>query len=86
MITTGGKIRGDFHFHIKFLCIVSSPDRHVLLFFNRGGFLGPCSASVALRGLSLVVVSRGYSSLRWLLLLRSTSSRVLRLSSGGAQA
>ena len=55
-------------------------------FFNRGGFLGPCSASVALRGLSLVVVSRGYSSLRWLLLLRSTGSRVLGLSSGGTQA
>ena len=48
---------------------------------------------VAVQGLSLVVVSRGYSwlwcagvSLRWLLLLRSMASRVCRLSSCGARA
>ena len=70
VITTGGKLRGDSHFHLKFLCIVS-------FFFSRGGFFWPCSLSVALCGLSLVVVSRGCSSLWRLLLLRITGLRVL---------
>ena len=48
---------------------------------------------VAVHGLSLVVASRGYSSLWcagfslwWLLLLRSTGSRVCRLHSCGTRA
>ena len=49
--------------------------------------------SVAVRGLSLVAASRGYSllhcegfSLRWLLLLRSTGSRCAGFSSCGSRA
>ena len=52
-----------------------------------------CWVFVAVRGLSLVAASRGYSSLgcvglslRWLLLLRSTDSRHTGFSSCGAQA
>ena len=52
-----------------------------------------CWVFVAVRGLSLVVVSRGYSSLqcrgfslRWLLLLRSTGSRCVGFSSCGSRA
>ena len=51
-----------------------------------------CWVFTAAHGLSLVVVSRGYSSLQcagfslqWLLLLRSTGSRCTDLSSCGAQ-
>ena len=52
-----------------------------------------CWVFVAARGLSLVVASRGYSSLRcagfslwWLLLLRSTGSRCTGFSSCGSRA
>ena len=52
-----------------------------------------CWVFVAARGLSLVVVSGGYSSLwcvafslRWLLLLRSTGSRHVGFSSCGTWA
>ena len=41
---------------------------------------------VAMHGLSLVAASRGYSSLRWLLLLRSMGSRCTGFSSCGTQA
>ena len=41
---------------------------------------------IAAYGLSLVAVSRGYSSLWWLLLLQSTGSRLAGFSSCGAQA
>lgn len=34
VITTGGKIRGDSHFHLKFLCIVS------FFFLTEGDFFG----------------------------------------------
>ena len=40
---------------------------------------------VAARGLSLVAVSGGYSSLRWLLLLQSTGSRHVGFSSCGTR-
>ena len=57
-------------------------------------FIFGCVGSSLLRaGFSLVVVSRGYSSLwcvgfslRWLLLLRSTGSRRVGFSSCGTQA
>ena len=56
-------------------------------------FLAAFLVFVAARGLSLVVASRGYSSLRcagfslwWLLLLRSTGSRHVGFSSCGMQA
>ena len=56
-------------------------------------FIWLCWVFVAVRGLSLVVVSGGYSSLRcagfslrWLLLLRSTGSRRVGLSCCGTQA
>ena len=45
-----------------------------------------CWVFVAARGLSLVVVSGGYSSSRWLLLLRSMDSRRAGFSSCGTQA
>ena len=56
-------------------------------------YLWLCWAFVSVQGLSLVVVSGGYSSLqcpgfslRWLLLLRSTGSRRVGFSSCGAWA
>ena len=56
-------------------------------------FIFGCVGSSLLRGLSLVVESEGYSSLRcvgfslrWLLLLRSTGSRRMGFSSCGSQA
>ena len=68
---------------------------YLLLFFNRliDGLIGCVGFSVAVRGLSLVAVSGGYSSLpckgfslRWLLLLRNTGSRRTGFSSCGSQA
>ena len=62
---------------------------NILLFLN----FWLCQVFVAVRGLSLVVVSGGYSSLRcvgfslwWLLLLWSTGSRRMGFSSCGARA
>ena len=56
-------------------------------------FIFGCVGSSLLRGLFLVAVSRGYSSLQcagfslqWLLLLRSTGSRHMGFSSCGTQA
>ena len=59
--------------------------------FLKMSLLWLCWAFLAVRRLSLVAVSRGYSvvavcrlSLRWLLLLRSMGSRARRLSRCGA--
>ena len=56
-------------------------------------YFWPCWVFVAARGLSLVAVSGGYSSLRcagfslrWLLLLQSTGSRRTGSSSCGSEA
>ena len=59
------------------------------LFFNLFFYFWLCWVFIVVRGLSLVVVSRGYSSLRcvsfslrWLLLLQSTGSRRAGFSCG----
>ena len=74
---------GSFFFFNKFIYFI------IYLFI----YFGCIGSSVAARGLSLVAVSRGYSSLRcvgfslrWLLLLRSMGSRHVGFSSCGTQA
>ena len=82
-----------------FLSTVLRYDLFLFLFFlNLKKFyvfiyFGLCWVFIAARGLSLVTVSGGYSSLRcagcslrWLLLLRSTGSRRMGFSSCGSQA
>ena len=68
---------------------------HLFFFFliNLFIYFWQCWVFVAARGLSLVVASGGYSSLRcsgfslrWLFLLRSTDSRLAGFSSRGTQA
>ena len=82
----------DLHFIQSFQMLLYR--EHV--FFFLGWFLGFFWVRwvfVAVRGLSLVVASGGYSSLwcagfssRWLLLLRSTGSRHAGFSSCGSRA
>ena len=89
--------------HILLTCALEAPaNPGPFFFFNDFFFKGTlflfiylfgCVGSLLLRRLSLVAVSRGYSSLRWagfslqwLLLLRSTGSRHAGFSSCGSQA
>ena len=65
----------------------------IIITFNKFIYFGLCWVFVAVHGLSLVVASRGYSSLqcagfslRWLLLLWSTGSRRMGFSSCGTWA
>ena len=76
------------------MCVcISSDDVFCTIFLKINLFIFGCIGSLLLRGLSLVVVSGGYSSLwcagfslRWLVLLRSMGSRHAGFGSCGTQA
>ena len=84
-----------FPFNVSAVCsdIFSFISFFFLIYLFKFIYFWLCWVFVAVRGLSLVARSRGYSSLRcvdfslwWLFFLRSTGSRCVGLSSCGSQA